>query len=113
MAREGAEIANEVCLIEVPAVCRDLCPTYRSPSLDLSKNRSESLNPTEDVGRESNAFAKELDEPRMAQTHLGLHRRDRTRSRPVHEFVNPVLNAGVQRSRPGKCSCEIDFEDLE
>jgi hypothetical protein len=67
-AGEGAEVVDEVGLIEIAAVESDVSPANRTARRDAAKDRLEAANAAEELRGQANVMLEELDETARAET---------------------------------------------
>lgn len=67
-AGEGAEVVDEVGLIEIAAVESDVSPANLTARRDAAKDRLEAANAAEELRGQANVLLEELDETARAET---------------------------------------------
>jgi hypothetical protein len=61
-AGEGAEVVDEVCLIEIAAIESDIGPANGTARRDAAKDRLEAANAAEELRGQANVMLEEFDE---------------------------------------------------
>ena len=107
------EVMDEVRLVEVTAVEREFAPLDGTSATDTAYGLLEAPNPAEQLRRESDLLAEDLDEPPLAETGADGHLRDGPRARRAPELPQGEGDGGVTRRGTGYSSEERSFEDAE
>src|SRR5262249_39766463 len=82
-AREGAEIVDEMCLVEVSTRKRDVDPVRLKPAMHHAHHLLKAAHATEELRRQPDFLAEHLDESPRAHADLVGDSRDRRRCRPL------------------------------
>jgi hypothetical protein len=103
-AREGAEVVDEVCLIEIAAIESDIRPANGTPRRDAAKDRLEAANAAEELRGQANVMLEEFDEAAGA---------DVGRLRGVEKRFDGVFNRRMVLKHASGALEESDFEGAE
>src|SRR5947209_19530675 len=89
-ASEGLEVVDEMRLIEVATTQRNVCPINLRRRVDETQDLLKTAHAAEQLRRQTDLFAKDLDEAPRAQARLIRHVRDRTRVSLALQFSERV-----------------------
>jgi hypothetical protein len=112
-AGEGAEVVDEVCLIEIAAIESDIRPANGTARRDAAKDRLEAANAAEELRGQANVMLEEFDEAAGAEASFGDDFGDVGRLRGVEKRFDGVFNRRMVVKYAGGALEESDFESAE
>src|SRR5262245_4371399 len=112
-AGEGAEVMDEMCLVEIPTGQSDVNPVDPLPPTDTAHYLLEALDAAKQLGRQSNFFAKNLDEPPLAKADALREVREWVRMRRAQQLLQRKGDGGVVCQGPDCLRQKELFEDVE
>src|SRR5262245_59955033 len=112
-AGEGAEVMDEMCLVEIPTGQSDVDPVDPLPPTDAAHYLLEAPDAAKQLGRQSNFFAKNLDEPPLAQAASLREVRERVRMRRTLQLLQRKGDGGMVCQGSGCMRRKELCEDVE
>ena len=112
-AGECAEIVNEMRLIEVAAIQRDVSPFDALAAFHAVQRPVEAPDTAKHFGRESSLIAKHLNEALGAETDLFAHRRHGCHVRSGHEAAERESYGAMLMEAPRQFGQQRLLQNLE
>ena len=110
-SRKRLEVVDEMGLVEIPAVEREVCPGGPLPSFDPPQHFLKAQHAAKHFRRESDGFLEQVDEALRTQAKLCRHLRDGAPLLPGLERGKRERDSGMWCLLPGYARQEEAFED--
>ena len=110
---EGAEVVDEMRLVEIAAVQRDASPVDGFAAGDLAENLLEAAHAAEEFWRHANVLFEKLDEAAGAEAGFAGDVGDFCGGRPRQEIADGVFDDGLAVEHAGGALEERQFQDAQ